>query len=121
FGEAVSGISSLITNSVALTVRVPSWSAVKLAVAPFLLEVVLGLSYVSPRFGEAPALSRGKLLSRLVSLFHPECDEPSCHLQSMMWGSGPASVCEHAMLDEVTHRRSADLLGGTTLAYHRHV
>lgn len=45
FGGAVTGISSLIANSAALTPRVPFWSLLKLAVAPFLLEKVLGFPH----------------------------------------------------------------------------
>jgi lysosomal acid lipase/cholesteryl ester hydrolase len=121
FGGAVTGISSLIANSAALTPRVPLWSLLKLAVAPFLLERVLGFPYVSPGFSEEPGLTRGKLLSRAASLFHRECDVPSCHMLSLMWGAGAPAVFEHDRLREITHQRSADLYGGTSLNYHRHV
>jgi cholesterol oxidase len=121
FGGAVTGISSLIANSAALTPRVPLWSLLKLAIAPLLLERVLGFPYVSPSFSEEAGTTRGKLLSRAASLFHGECDVPSCHMLSSMWGAGAPSVFEHDRLDEITHRRSADLHGGTSLNYHRHL
>jgi cholesterol oxidase len=121
FGGAVSGIASLVVNSAALVIEVPAWSAVKLAIAPFLIEDVLGLPYVSPRWSEDTRLSRGKIVSRAVSLFHPECDVPACHMLSLMWGTGHPAVYQHDQLDEVTHRRGGDLYGSTSLCYHRHV
>jgi lysosomal acid lipase/cholesteryl ester hydrolase len=121
FGGAVTGISSLIANGAALTPRVPFGSLLKLAVAPFLLEKVLGLPYVSPGFSAEPGLTRGKLLSRAISLFHRECDVPSCHMLSSMWGTEAPAVFEHDHLHELTHQRSADLYGGTSLNYHRHI
>jgi cholesterol oxidase len=121
FGGVVSDVTSVVANSVALTPRVPSWSAFKLAVAPFLLEKVLGFQYVSPRWAEEPGLSRGKLFSRGVSLFHRECDVPACHMLSMMWGTGGPAVYGHHRIHEITHRRGADLYGGTSFNYHRHV
>ena len=121
FGGAVTGITSLIANSAALTPRVPFWSLLKLEVAPFLLERVLGFPYISPSFHDEPGLTRGKLFSRAVSLFHRECDVPACHMLSVMWGTGAPSLYEHERLHEITHQRGADLYGGTSMNYHRHV
>lgn len=121
FARTVTGIASCIANSVALTPRVPTWSRIKGAVFPFVLDYLLDIPYVSPRWADDPLMSRGKLLSKCVSLFHRECDVPACHMLSLMWGSGWPALYEHANLAEVTHRRGGDLYGGTSLNYHRHV
>ena len=71
FGGVVEGVTSMVANSVGLTPRIPAWSRVKLAMIPFILEHVLGLSYLDPRFSEAPPLTRRRLVSRAASLFHP--------------------------------------------------
>jgi cholesterol oxidase len=122
FGRAVGDITSVTANSVALTPRVPMWSRVKLEIAPFLFEKILRLESLNPAWSEDAGLTRGKLLSKVVSLFHRECDVPACHMLSLMWGTGwPALYGSHSNLDEITHRRSRDLFGGTTLRYQRHV
>src|SRR6266508_280670 len=68
FGKAVDGVSSVIANSVALTPRVPRWSRIKGALGPTLVEHVLGFPYVNPNWSEDRGLSRGKIVSKLVSL-----------------------------------------------------
>lgn len=115
------GVRSVIANSVGLTPRVPRWSDVKLAVAPTLLQHVLRLDHISPRWHEQPLLSRGGLVARLVDLGHRECDEPACHMLSMMWGSGRPAMFSHANLHHQTHARSGDLYGPTGFQYYRHV
>jgi pimeloyl-ACP methyl ester carboxylesterase len=121
FGGAVEGITSFVSNSVSLTPRVPAWSRWKLAYGPPMSEYVLGLSFLDPRFGDAPPLTRGWMLSRLVSLFHGECDVRACHMESFMWGSGRPAMYVHDNLEPVTHERIADLLGPSGLHYFRHV
>ncbi|RJL24178.1 alpha/beta fold hydrolase [Bailinhaonella thermotolerans] len=123
FGGAIDGITSVVANSVALTPRVPSWSRLKLAVAPTLLEYVLGLSYIDPRFKAAPPLTRRWLMARAVSFFHPECRESACHMQSFMWGSGRPAMYLHRNLapETHTHERLADLNGASDVHYYRHV
>ena len=65
FGKAVTGITSVIANSVALTPRVPRWSKRQAArSAPALVENVLGFPYLNPRWSDDPALTRGKLFSQ---------------------------------------------------------
>jgi lysosomal acid lipase/cholesteryl ester hydrolase len=120
FAGAVDGITSLIANSVALTPRVPSWSRVKLAVAPRATELA-GMQYMNPRWSEDPWLTPGKLFSRAVSLLHRECDVPACHMLSMMWGTGWPALYNHDNLDERTHRRAGDLYGPTSMHYYRHM
>jgi lysosomal acid lipase/cholesteryl ester hydrolase len=82
---------------------------------------VLGVPYVNPRWSEDPGITRGELVSRAVSFFHRECDVPACHMLSMMWGTGWPALYSHDNLAEVTHRRSGDLYGATSVNYHRHV
>jgi cholesterol oxidase len=123
FGKAVDGIASLVANSVGLTPRVHPWARVKLSLGPTLLEYGTGLSYLDPRFKDAPVLTRRWLLARAVSLFHPECREPACHMQSFMWGSGRPAMYRHANLRPETHvhERLADLNGASDVHYYRHV
>ncbi|WP_283139570.1 alpha/beta fold hydrolase [Rhizohabitans arisaemae] len=123
FGQTVTGITSMVANSVGLTPRVPAWSRLKLKFGPTLLEYGLGLSYLDPRFEAAPPLSRRRLLARMVSLFHPECRASACHMQSFMWGSGKPAMYRHANILPETHihERLADLNGASDVHYYRHV
>lgn len=121
FGGAVDDIASFTSNSVSLTPQPPTWSRVKLALAPAAQEYLLGLPFLDPRFGQAPRLTRAWLLSRLVSLFHRECDVSSCHMASFMWGSGHPALYEHENLLPVTHERVDDLLSATGAHYYRHI
>ncbi len=121
FGRAVSGITSVIANSVALTPRVPGWSRLKISMAPFLVDYVLSLPYLDPRWSDDPRFTRGWIFSKIVSFFHRECDVPACHMLSMMWGTGWPALYEHKNLADVTHRRGGDLYGATSMNYYRHV
>lgn len=121
FGKAVDDITSVVANSAGLTLRVPAWSHLKLRIAPELVEYALGLPYLSPTFPDEPRGTRGHLLSRAVSIVHPECDVPGCHMLSMMWGAGWPALYRHENLADVTHRRGADLYGATSMHYYRHV
>lgn len=119
--KQVSDISSFISNSISLTPHIPSWSRFKLSLFPFLLERILDVRYISPGWAHEPRMTRGKILSKLISLFHHECDKQACHTLSLMWGSGWPALFLHENLDERTHDRLADLFGATGLNYHRHV
>jgi pimeloyl-ACP methyl ester carboxylesterase len=121
FSKSVDGITSVISNSVALTPRVPRWSEVKLKGAPFLIEYVLGFPYLNPRWSYEPGFSRGKVFSKINSLFHRECNVPACHVLSLMWGTGWPALYNHENLADITHRRGGDLYGGTSMHYYRHV
>ncbi|MFC6084358.1 alpha/beta fold hydrolase [Sphaerisporangium aureirubrum] len=123
FGGAVTGVTSMVANSVGLTPRVPAWARVKLRFGPPMLEYGLGLPYLDPRFAGAPPLSRRRLLARAVSLFHPECREPACHMQSFMWGSGRPAMYRHGNLAPETHlhERLADLNAAADVNYYRHI
>ena len=114
-------VDSAILNSVALTPRVPGWSKVKLAVAPGMVDGLLGVPYLNPRWSEDPGLTRGEVLSRAVSFFHRECDVPACHMLSMMWGTGWPALYRHENMADVTHERGGDLFGATSMNYYRHV
>ncbi|HEV7669198.1 MAG TPA: alpha/beta fold hydrolase [Thermoanaerobaculia bacterium] len=121
FGRAVTGITSVIANSVALTPRVPTWSRMKIAVAPFAVDYLLSVPYLDPWWSDDPPFTRGWIFSKVVSFFHRECDVPACHMLSMMWGTGWPALFEHKNLADVTHRRSGDLYGATSMNYYRHV
>ncbi len=120
FGQA-SNVRSAILNSCALTPRVPTWSGVKLRMAPFLVEYVLGRPYLSPMFAEDPGLTVGKMLAKANSLVHRECDVSACHMLSLMWGAGRPALYSHDNLHRVTHERGGDLYGPSALHYYRHV
>ncbi|MGH8908743.1 MAG: alpha/beta fold hydrolase [Egibacteraceae bacterium] len=117
----VDGIASVVSNSVALIPRVSRWARTKLAFGPFLVERALGSSFLSPLWAEEPGLTPRKLVSRLVSLRHRECDDPVCHMLSFMWGDGHPAMYSHARIADVTHRRARDLFGATSVHYYRHI
>ncbi|RKH48363.1 alpha/beta hydrolase [Corallococcus sicarius] len=121
FGRAVTGITSVIANSVALTPRVPNWSKVKLWMAPFFLEQLAGMPYLNAAGAEEGGLSRNKLLAKVAGLIHRECDVPACHTLSLMWGTGFPALYSHENLQPVTHERGGDLYGATGFHYYRHV
>jgi lysosomal acid lipase/cholesteryl ester hydrolase len=121
FGRASTGVTSVIANSAGLTPRVPAWSHVKLYMAPLMVESVLGLPYLNPSWAEDSFLSRGKIISKLVSMVHRECDVPACHMLSLMWGTGAPALYNHRNLADVTHHRGGDLYGAAGLHYYRHV
>ncbi|KOT88611.1 alpha/beta hydrolase [Streptomyces sp. NRRL F-5755] len=117
----VGGVTSAVVNSSALVLRVPRWSRCKLYAVPGLTEYVLGLPYLNPAWPQDAPFTRGRMIARLVSLFHPECRAGSCHMVSAMWGSGRPALYEHAHLSPVTHERVADLFGATGVHYYRHI
>ena len=121
FGKAVDGVTSVISNSVALTPRVHWWSRIKLLMGPFCVENLTSVEYVNPFWRREPGLGLGKFLSWFVSMYHHECNVPECHMLSFMWGTGFPAVYMHKNLHDVTHRRGGDLYGGTSLHYYRHV
>ncbi|WP_305908668.1 alpha/beta fold hydrolase [Methylomarinum sp. Ch1-1] len=121
FGKTVTGIRSVIANSVALTPRIPKWSKVKLSLGPFLSDYVFSLEYLNPYWRREPGWSIGKAIGWGVSLFHRECDVPECHMLSFMWGTGFPALYSHENLLDVTHRRGGDLYGGVSVNYYRHV
>lgn len=121
FAKTVEGITSVIANSTALTPRVPRWSKVKIRFAPDLVEKVFGFPNLNPRWSEEPGFRIGKAFSKVVSMFHRECDVPACGMLSLMWGTGFPALYSHENLADVTHRRGGDLYGATSLNYYRHV
>lgn len=121
FSKKIDGIASVTSNSVSLTPNVATWSKIKLAFAPFLIENVFRFPNVNPRWSYLPGPARGKLFSKFISLFHTECDNPACHMLSLMWGTGWPACYEHENLPSITHRRVGDLFGATSMNYHRHI
>jgi cholesterol oxidase len=120
YAGLLDGITSVISNSVSLTPRVPRWSSIKLSFAPFLMNWILRWPNLNPRWSymPGPGIPQGKILAKLISLGHPECDVPACHMASFMWGSGRPAVWLHENLEEVTHRRTGDLFGAVNINYY---
>ena len=123
FAGLIEGVTSVVSNSVSLTPHVPDWSAFKLAVAPFFMNYILRWPNLNPRWGylPGPGIPQGKPLSKVIDLFHPECDEPACHMLSFMWGAGRPAAYEHKNLLDVTHRRLGDLFGAVNINYYLHI
>ncbi|MDL4774436.1 MULTISPECIES: alpha/beta hydrolase [Thermomonosporaceae] len=115
--------ASLVVNSVSLTPRVPAWSKVKMLAGPPFADYLLGSPYIDPRFKEAPPFSARWLMARAISLFHPECRESACHMQSFMWATGRPGFFMHENLAPETHvhDRLADINGASTVHYYRHI
>lgn len=116
----VTGIRSMILNSVALTPMVPRWSQFKLAWGP-LVSNLLGIEYLNPAWRRQPGWSVGKLIACAADFMHRECDSPECHMLSFMWGSGQPGVFNHANIADETHARLGDLFGGTAVHYYCHL
>ncbi|HEY8478903.1 MAG TPA: alpha/beta hydrolase [Spirillospora sp.] len=116
----VTGVTSFVANSVALVPRTPTWSRIKLGFGPPLMEYLLGPCQLDPRYGQAPVLTRGWMISKAIAPFHRECDEPACHMLSFMWGGGKP-IFSHEKISPVTHARLADLFGACNVHYYRHV
>lgn len=121
FGNTIGGISSAILNCVALTPNVSPWAKLKLTVGPAAVENLLGIEYLNPSWQREPGWFAGKVLARMSSLLHKECDSPECHMLSFMWGDGHPSAFNHANLAPETHERLGDLFGGTGVHYYRHI
>ena len=116
-------VDSVISNSVSLTPDVATWSKVKAIFAPPLMTWILRFPNLNPNWGNlpGPGIPQGKLLAKMVSLFHPECDVSACHMLSFMWGSGNPAVYVHDNMLDVTHRRVGDLFGAVALSFDRHL
>ncbi|MGZ5050194.1 MAG: alpha/beta fold hydrolase [Methylobacter sp.] len=121
FGKAVTDVHSAILNGVALTPRVPAIAKLKLIAGPFMSDYLLGVEYLNPWWRREPGWSPGKLLAWFVSLLHRECESPECHMTSFMWGYGFPVLFKHENLHDITHRRTGDLFGGSSVNYYRHV
>jgi len=119
----IEGVSSVVSNSVSFTPHVAAWSGFKLGVAPFFMNWILRFPNMNPRWGylPGPGIPQGKILSKLVDLFHPECDVPACHMVSFMWGAGRPACFEHDNLVPITHQRLGDLFGAVNINYYLHI
>lgn len=113
-------IASIICNSVSLTPQVKWQAKAKMMIGPELLEN-LKYPYISPRMPYYPGKSFGKWLYWMERSLRSECKEPACHMISFMWGWGFPAAFNHRNIHPVTHRRLADLFGGTSLHYHKHI
>jgi cholesterol oxidase len=117
-------VTSVIANSVSLNPRVHGWALAKIVVAPFLVESVLRLPYLDPRWsnGGDPRMPwLGRALTKLVGAVHLECNDDTCNLLSFMWGSGLPALFVHDKMSPVTHARLADLFGPVAMDYFRNV
>jgi pimeloyl-ACP methyl ester carboxylesterase len=124
YGKQVSGITSVVSNSVSLNPRVHPWAAVKLLAAPFLVDRVLRFPYIDPRWSELHNSQKpllGRMIARLVGLVHLECNDNACNLISFTWGSGHPAIWQHQQLDLVTHDRATELFGPVGMEYFRNV
>lgn len=117
----VSGIQSVISNSVSLTPKVRWQSFLKLVFGPFFLEYIFRYHYVGPKIPYFPGFGSGKWIYWMERLLRRECREPACHMVSFMWGWGFPAAYKHENLHPVTHRRLMDLFGGTSYHYYRHI
>jgi pimeloyl-ACP methyl ester carboxylesterase len=116
------GVTSAVSNSVSLVTRVPTWSKLKLTFGPPIVEYGFGVSVLDAYSARARAFTRNRMISRLVSALHHECDNKDCHMVSFMWGTGfPAMFYDHDSLAPETHQRWADLFPTTGLSYYRHI
>ncbi|WP_285492767.1 alpha/beta fold hydrolase [Actinomadura sp. NBRC 104425] len=118
----ITDVTSAVSNSVSLVTRVPAWSRLKLNFGPAIVEYGFGVSVLDAYSARAGRFTRNRMISRLVSAVHRECDNPDCHMVSFMWGTGfPAMFYDHDSLAPETHQRWADLFPVTGLSYYRHI
>lgn len=119
YAGLLDGITSVISNSVSLTPRIPGWCRAKLAFAPLIFPQPTDLN---PRWAYYPGVvSWERWLTWWLSLWHRECQISACHIVSFMWGSGHPAPWMHQNLDEVTHQRTGDLFGPVNINYFRHI
>ncbi len=124
FGGVVDGIASMVANSVGLTPRVPAWSRLKLAAAPVVLEYGLGLSYLDPRFREAPPLTRRWLLATRGLAGPPDLRRTGLPHAELHVGQRAARRCTSTRTsrrETHEHERLADLNGAVDVTYFRHI
>jgi pimeloyl-ACP methyl ester carboxylesterase len=124
YGKTISGITSVVSNSVSLNPRVHPWAACKLLMSPFLVERVLKLPYIDPGWADREDTTKpwlGRLIARLVGMVHLECNEDACNLVSFTWGSGFPAIYQHDKMSPVTHARVGELFGPIAMAYFRNV
>jgi triacylglycerol lipase/cholesterol oxidase len=114
-------LNTIVSNAVSLNPRVPAWSKLKIKVVPNLLERLLSFTYMSPKFYKAPRFTLPWVLAKIANLFHHECNSQSCHMMSLMWGTGWPACYEHKNISEVTHHRLDDIYGGTAFHFYRHI
>lgn len=123
FSGLVTDVTSVVSNSVSLTPKVPTWSRFKIDMAPFFVSWLLRFPNLNPRWADlpGPGIPQGKPLAKMVDLVHNECDVSACHMISFMWGTGKPACYQHENLHEVTHRRIGNLFGAISMNYYRHL
>lgn len=121
-GKLISGVNSIITNSVSVFCKIPPAAVWKLEllVNSRLLEDWVRVPCIEPA-----SMKKNDWLLKTIShgnsLFHRECDSSVCHMLSFMWGTDASALFEHKNLSRTTHDRLEELFGPTTLNYYRHV
>ena len=110
----VTGVTSLVGNSVSLTPRMPAWSKAKLRFGPPLIEYVLGPCQLDPRYGSAPVLTRGWLISKAVAPFHRECRRARLPHAELHVGRRAADLHCTRRCRRPRHARLADLAARAT-------
>lgn len=118
---SVQGINSVISGSVSLSPHVHWPSLVKICLGPEFFEYLFGYPYISPRMAYYPGPAFGRWIYWLIQFFHRECREPACQFLSFMWGWGFPGPFKHKNMHPITHRRLADLFGGTSFHFYRHI
>lgn len=102
---AVSGlvpeVTTIVSNAVSLHPVLPRWSRVKIrALTPAVRRISPTLS---PKWGYKTEGPFSRMLRTVVTLTHPECDNPVCAMVSFTYGSGHPALWSHGNLDEATH------------------
>ena len=124
YGKTITGIDSVISNSVSLHARVHPWAALKLLLAPFMVDHVLRLPYLDPSWADKAADHTrqpwlGRFIAKLVGLWHLECNVDACNLVSFTWGSGTPALFQHEKMAAATHDRLPELFGPIAMPYFR--
>jgi len=112
-------VKSIIINSTGLTPNIGLVARLKMYILPAFANQLF--SYLSPKFIREETWTIRKVMAHFVSLFHWECEVPECHFTTFIWSIASESVWEHDQLNRVTHERTGDLYGGTSLRYDFHI
>lgn len=119
--DSIYKINKVVANSVSLNPQTRFMALIKLIFGPFIFQNIFGYPYLSPKMPYMKGVRFGKFLYWISRLFIHECKEPACHMISLMWGWGYPTPFSHQNLMPVTHSRLADLFGGISFSYYRHM
>ncbi len=102
-------VDTIVSNAVSLHPVVPTFSKIKINVAPKL--VTLFTQYLNPQWAKQPQTAIAKVIKFIVELTHHECDNTVCKHISFTYGSGHPTLWRHENLNEATHRWLSDEFG----------